>query len=58
MKYIHIYAFFSGMIFDRTLWILFLKDRSFSLTIIGIFQTFLNLTMMILEIPSGYISDK
>ncbi|MBQ3437154.1 MAG: MFS transporter [Fusobacterium sp.] len=58
MKYIYIYAFFSGMIFDRTLWILFLKDRSFSLTIIGIFQTFLNLTMAILEIPSGYISDK
>lgn len=57
-KKIYSYAFFSKMLFELVIWMLFLKQMGWSIVEIGILQAIINFTQFFAEIPSGYIADR
>ncbi|WP_102692175.1 MFS transporter [Rummeliibacillus pycnus] len=58
MKKMYFYIFWASLFFERTLWMIFLSNKGYSLIEIGLLQGILNVIMGIFEIPSGIISDK
>lgn len=58
MKKMYFYIFGASLFFERTLWMIFLSNKGYSLIEIGLLQGILNVIMGIFEIPSGIISDK
>ncbi|QDJ12691.1 MFS transporter [Mergibacter septicus] len=53
-----IFGFFSSLFFERSLWMIYLQGKGFSMYEISFFQIGLNIAMFIFEIPSGIVSDK
>ncbi|WP_189328151.1 MFS transporter [Bacillus atrophaeus] len=51
-------GFFGNFFFERGIWILYLTSLHYSLFLVGILQSVLNLAMFLSEIPTGIISDK
>ncbi len=51
-------GFFGNLFFERGIWILYLLNLDFSMMEIGIIQSALNFTMLVLEVPAGYLSDR
>ncbi|WP_397539525.1 MFS transporter [Rummeliibacillus pycnus] len=58
MKKMYFYIFWASLFFERTLWMIFLSNKGYSLIEIGLLQGLLNIIMGVFEIPSGIISDK
>ncbi len=57
-KILNFSGFFGNLFFERGIWILYLLSLDFSMVEIGVIQSALNLTMLILEVPAGYLSDR
>ncbi|WP_100374750.1 MFS transporter [Bacillus sp. FJAT-45037] len=55
---IYITGFFGNFFFERGIWILYLLSINFTMFQVGILQAALNLSMFLMEVPSGIISDK
>ncbi|MDA3979743.1 MFS transporter [Gallibacterium sp. AGMB14963] len=53
-----IFGLFSSLFFERSLWMIYLQSKGFSMSEISFFQIGLNIAMFISEIPSGVISDR
>ncbi|WP_259424809.1 MFS transporter [Bacillus velezensis] len=51
-------GFFGNFFFERGIWILYLTSMNYSLFLVGILQSVLNLAMFLAEVPSGVISDR
>ncbi|MDA1476983.1 MFS transporter [Bacillus changyiensis] len=51
-------GFFGNFFFERGIWILYLTSLHYSLFLIGILQSVLNLAMFLAEVPTGIICDK
>jgi len=58
LKKLYNYSFFGNFFFERSIWMVYLLSLNFTLFQIGLFQTILNMTMMITEVPTGIIGDK
>jgi len=60
MKYLRFYTYslFNGLQLDRWLWVLYLSHRGFTLAEIGIAKVVFEATVLITEIPSGYLADR
>lgn len=54
---IYAYAFFSKMLFELVIWMIFLRQMGWSIFEIGVLQAIVNFTQFFAEIPSGYIAD-
>ncbi|MCK3654720.1 MFS transporter [Pasteurellaceae bacterium Macca] len=53
-----IFGFFSSLFFERSLWMIYLQGKGFSMSEISFFQIGLNIAMFAFEIPSGIVSDR
>ena len=52
------YIFLAQLFFDRSLWVIFLTQKQFSMTDIGIVEALLHLSIVIFEIPTGILCDR
>ncbi len=52
------YIFLAQLFFDRSLWVIFLTEKQFSMTDIGIVEALLHLSIVIFEIPTGILCDR
>lgn len=55
---IYSYAFFSKMLFELVIWMIFLRQMGWSIIEIGMLQAIVNFTQFFTEIPSGYMADR
>ncbi|HDL4704444.1 TPA: MFS transporter, partial [Mannheimia haemolytica] len=53
-----VFGFFGSLFFERSLWMIYLHGKGFTISEISFFQIGLNVSMFIFEIPSGFISDR
>lgn len=51
-------GFFGNFFFERGIWILYLTSLNYSLFLVGVLQSVLNLAMFLAEVPTGVISDR
>lgn len=58
MNRIYSFGFFSSVMFERVLWMVYLKSIGWTVLEISFAQAILTLSQVFFEIPSGYISDK
>lgn len=58
LKKIYNYGFWGSLIFDRSLWMIYLVSIGIPILKISMFQVFLNISMSFFEIPSGILADK
>ena len=56
--YFLLYVALSSLRVTGAIWILFLLDKGFTLTQIGLVESIWHLTAVTLEVPSGYLADR
>lgn len=52
------YIFWGSLLFDRSLWMIYLTQGGMTLLQVSILQSMLNIAMFLFEFPSGIIADK
>lgn len=58
LKRYYAYTFFSNLFFERSIFLLYLLYKGFSIGEVAIFQAVTNLTMLLFEVVTGVIADK
>lgn len=58
IKKLFAYTCFSNLFFERSIFVIFLAYKGFSIAEIALWQSIVNLSMTIGEIPTGIIADK
>jgi len=54
---LYLYLFFSGLYFDRALWVLYLGERGMNMSQVGVLEAILHLSIVFFEIPTGMLAD-
>lgn len=58
IRKLFVYTCFSNLFFERSLFVIFLIHRGFSIAEVALWQSIVNLSMTAGEIPTGVIADK
>lgn len=57
IKWLYLSVFFSGLYFDRALWVLYLGERGMNMSQVGFLEAILHLAIVFFEVPTGMIAD-
>lgn len=58
IPFFYIYTFLNSFYLDRGIWVLFLLDRGFSLTEVGLLEALYHVAAFVFEVPTGYVADR
>lgn len=53
-----VFGFWGNLFFERSLWMIYLHGKGFTMSEISLFQIGLNISMFIFEMPSGIVADR